>query len=242
PAAATSAATVAALFVEGRRVQTRLRAALEDERLSAARVAGELAAAGDIQSGMLLPRAAMARICPAVEVGAVLQPARDIGGELYDAFMLNEARLCFLVGDVTGKGVPAALFMALSKALAHSLLTRPEPSLAAAVGRINAELARDNREAMALSLLVGILRVADGRMELCCAGHENPLLASADGQVRELALIGGPPLCVDPTFPYPTETDRLRPGETLVVFSDGLTEACAVDARLITRDQVLAAV
>jgi len=242
PAAATSAATVVALFVEGRRVQARLRAALEDERLSAARVAGELAAASDIQSGMLLPRPALADVCPAVEIDAVLQPARNVGGDLYDAFMLDEERLCFLVGDVTGKGVPAALFMALSKALARSLLTRPGLSLAAAVAQINAELSHDNREAMALSLLVGILRVADGRMELCCAGHENPLMASADGQVRELPLIGGPPLCVDPTFPYPTETDRLRPGETLVVFSDGLTEACAPDGRLIPRADVLAAV
>jgi adenylate cyclase len=242
PAAATSAATVVALFVEGRRVQARLRAALEDERLRAARVAGELAAAGDIQSGMLLPRAALARVCPSVEIDAVLHPARNIGGDLYDAFLLDAERLCFLVGDVTGKGVPAALFMALSKALSHSLLTRPELGLAAAVARINAELSRDNREAMALSLLVGVMQVADGRMELCCAGHENPLVASADGQVRGLALIGGPPLCVDPDFPYPVETERLRPGETLVVFSDGLTEACAPDGRLIPRADVLAAV
>jgi serine phosphatase RsbU (regulator of sigma subunit)/CHASE2 domain-containing sensor protein len=242
PAAATSAATVAALFVEGRALQARLRAALEEERLAAARVAGELAAAADIQSGMLTPRDELARLSPAVDIDAVLAPARSVGGDLYDAFMLDEGRLCFLLGDVTGKGVPAALFMALSKSLARSLLTRADLDLTAAVTQINAELSQDNREAMALTLLVGILHIADGQVELCCAGHENPLVAGPDGQVRELALIGGPPLCVDPTFPYSTEPLRLKPGETLLVFSDGLTEAQAPDGELLPRETLLSIV
>ncbi|MEJ0066160.1 MAG: SpoIIE family protein phosphatase [Caulobacteraceae bacterium] len=66
---------------------------------------------------------------------------------------------------------------------------------------INVELSRDNREDMALTLLVGILATADGEIDLCCAGHENPFVAGPDGQVRELQLRGGPPLCVDPDFP-----------------------------------------
>jgi adenylate cyclase len=242
PAAATSAATVAALFVEGRALQARLRAALEDERLKAARVAGELAAAADIQSGMLLPRSELACLCDAVDIDAILQPARNVGGDLYDAFMLDEARLCFMVGDVTGKGVPAALFMALSKSLARSLLTRTDHDLTAAVAQINAELSQENREAMALTLLVGVLCTTDGNIDLVCAGHENPLIAGRDGQVRELALRGGPPLCVDPWFPYSVENCRLEPGETLLAFSDGLTEAQAPDGQLLPREELLAIV
>jgi adenylate cyclase len=241
PAAGTAAATVAALFVEGRALQARLRAELDDERLKAARVAGELAAAADIQSGMLLPRIELAGLSSAVDIDAVLHPARSVGGDLYDAFKLDDARLCFLVGDVTGKGVPAALFMALAKSLARSLLTR-EPDLAAAVAQINAELLRDDRQDMALTLLVGVLRPADGHIDLICAGHENPLVADADGQVRELSLLGGPPLCVDASFPYAVETCALAPGETLLVFSDGLTEAQAPDGRLWPREELLAAV
>jgi serine phosphatase RsbU (regulator of sigma subunit)/CHASE2 domain-containing sensor protein len=241
PAAATSAATVAALFVEGRALQARLRAELEGERVKAARVAGELAAAADIQSGMLLPRGELAGLSSSVDIDAVLHPARSVGGDLYDAFGLDDSRLCFLVGDVTGKGVPAALFMALAKSLARSLLTR-EPDLAAAVAQINAELLRDDRQDMALTLLVGVLRPADGHIDLICAGHENPLLASADGQVRELALRGGPPLCVDASFPYAVESMVLRPGETLLAFSDGLTEAQTAEGRLWPRPELLAAV
>jgi len=239
PAAAASAAMVTTLFVEGRALQARLRAALADQRLKAARVEGELAAAADIQSGMLTPRDELAGLSPAVEVDAVLYPARDVGGDLYDAFMLDPGRLCFLIGDVTGKGVPAALFMALSKSLARSLLTRHDPDLTAAVAAINAELSRDNREAMALTLLVGVLRLADGHVDLVCAGHENPLVAGPDGQVRDLALRGGPPLCVDPDFPYEAESFRLQAGETLLAFTDGLTEAQNPDGVLLPRDRLM---
>ncbi|TAJ68486.1 MAG: CHASE2 domain-containing protein [Phenylobacterium sp.] len=238
PGAANSAVMVALLFVEGRRVQARLRGDLEEERLSAARISGELAAASEIQSGMLLPRAELDRISPAVEIDAVVQSAKTVGGDLYDAFLFDDGRVCFLVGDVTGKGVPASLFMALSKALSRSLLMRPSTSLEAAVREINAELSRDNRQAMAVSLLVGVLHPADGRLDLCCAGHENPLVVGVDGTVRELKLDGGPPLCVDEAFPYPQETDRLAPGEVLVAFTDGLTEAQDPTGALFSRQQV----
>ena len=225
PGAATAATMIALLFVEGGRVQARLRAALDDERLSAAKIAGELSAASEIQSGMLLPREALRRVCDAVEIDAVLQPAKSVGGDLYDAFMLDPTRLCFLVGDVTGKGVPAALFMALSKAFSRSLLMRPRVGLGAAVAGINAELSRDNGQMMAVSLLVGVLDVTDGRLDLCCAGHENPLIVAAGGSVRELRLDGGPALCVADDFPFPVETHRLQPGETLIAYTDGVTEA-----------------
>ncbi|MFN9927176.1 MAG: PP2C family protein-serine/threonine phosphatase, partial [Phenylobacterium sp.] len=242
PGAAASAVTVAMLFVEGRRVQARLRAALDEERLTAARVSGELAAASEIQSGMLLPRGELARVSPDVEIDAVLQSAKTVGGDLYDAFLFGDGRVCFLVGDVTGKGVPASLFMALAKALSRSLLMRPETPLAAAIAEINAELSRDNRQAMAVSVLVGVLHPDDGTLHLCSAGHENPLVIDAEGRVREIVLDGGPPLCVDETFAYPDETHHLAPGERLVFFTDGLTEAQDPDGRLMERDALLAAV
>ncbi|MBW8812247.1 MAG: CHASE2 domain-containing protein [Caulobacterales bacterium] len=241
PGAASSAVTVAMLFVEGRRVQRRLREALEEERLAAAKISWELGMASQIQSGMLLPRKALGQITPAAEIDAVLQPAREVGGDLYDAFLLDERRLCFLIGDVTGKGVPASLFMALAKALGRSYLMRPDIGLDAAVAGINAELARDNTEVMAVSLLVGVLHLADGRVELCCAGHENPVVVSADGSARELKLEGGLPLGVDETIPCPVERYDLAFGETLVIFTDGLTEAQSPDGRLLGHRAAMAA-
>ncbi len=239
---AAAAAMIGLLFVEGNRLQDRLKAALDLERLGAAKYAGELAAASEIQSGMLLPREALMHITPDVEIDEVLQPARSVGGDLYDAFMMDEHRLCFLVGDVTGKGVPASLFMALSKALSRSLLMRPRTDLATAVDGINAELSRDNGQAMAVSLLVGVLDLADGSLDLCCAGHENPLVVDAAGGVRELRLDGGPALCVAEGFPYPVERHRLEPGETIVAYTDGVTEAQSPDEELFGRDRAMAAV
>jgi adenylate cyclase len=242
PGTATAAAMIGLLFVEGRRVQTRLRAALDEERLSAAKTAGELAAASEIQTGMLLPRAALRRVSDAVEIDAVLQPARSVGGDLYDAFKIDANRLCVLVGDVTGKGVPASLFMALSKALSRSLLMRPQIALDAAIDGINAELSRDNGQMMAVSLLVGVLDLSDGTLDLCSAGHENPFVIAADGTVRELVLEGGPALCVAEGFPYPVERFRLEPGETLIAFTDGVTEAQDPGGELFGRARTLAVI
>ena len=132
--------------------------------------------------------------------------------------------------------------MALSKSLARSLLAREGPDLAKAVAEIDAELSRDNRQDMALTLLVGVLRAADGHVDLVCAGHENPLIASREGEARELELRGGPPLCVDTGFPYAMETCELSRGETLLAFSDGLTEAQGPDGGLWPRDALLATV
>ena len=119
---------------------------------------------------------------------------------------------------------------------------RPATPLDTAVEEINKELSRDNREAMAVSLLVGVVHPWDGRLDLVSAGHENPMIVGTDRSVRELKLDGGPPLCVDDTFPYPVETHRLGEGETLIFFTDGLTEAQAPDGRLFDRDEVLAAI
>jgi len=241
PGGATAAVMIALLFVEGGRVQARLKATLDLERLDAAKIAGELSAASEIQSGMLLPRARLHAVSPRIDIDAVLQPARTVGGDLYDAFMIDERRLCFTVGDVTGKGVPASLFMALSKALSRSILVRPGIAIDAAVDGINAELSRDNGQMMAVSLLVGVLDLETGDLDLCCAGHENPLVVGPDGQVRELRLDGGPALCVVEDFAYPVERHRLEPGETLVAYTDGVTEAQDPAESLFNRDGAMAA-
>lgn len=238
PVLATSAAMVATLFVEGRTVQSRLRTDLDGERLAAARVAGELAAATGIQMGMLLPRHELAGLHPAVEVDAVLEPARTVGGDLYDAFMLDDVRLCFLVGDVTGKGVPAALFMAVAKAHARSFLIGSGDSLGDAVARVNDALSRDNGQDMFVTFLAGILDTSNGALELCRAGHENPIVLTAGGEVRPLSVPGGPPLCAMPDIPYRSTTYALAVGETLVTFTDGVTEAATPADELYGRERL----
>jgi serine phosphatase RsbU (regulator of sigma subunit) len=115
--------------------------------------------------------------------------------------------------------------MALSKALSKSVLLREQGDLGAAVTALNAEIARDNAQDMFVTMLVGVIDLASGRVELCNAGHENPLRIDAGGTVSEIALVGGPPLCVADGFPYEAEAIRLSPGEGIAIVTDGITEA-----------------
>lgn len=220
---AAFAAAAAMAGLEGARAQARLRAVLEQERLSAARTAGELEAARDIQRGMLPGRASLATLDPVLAVDAVLEAAQSVGGDFYDALRLPDGRIALLVGDVTGKGVPAALFMALGKALTAGALLRGR-DLETATADLAHDLARDNSEAMFVTLLLVLVDPATGRAELMNAGHENPLLLRA-GSVSPLALEGGPPLCAIDGFPYVAEPLALQPGDGLLLVSDGVTEA-----------------
>lgn len=232
-------AVLVTLFADAGRAQRRLRAALMQERVRAAQAAGELAAARDIQQGMLPPRASLAALDARLDLDAILEPARAVGGDFFDAFMLADGRIAFLVGDVTGKGVPAALFMALSKALARTMLLRAGDGLAAALDALGLELSRDNAQAMFVTMLVGLIDTRTGHVELVNAGHENPLLVRADGLVDALAMEGGPPLCVVDNYPYPVEPLTLAEGEGLVVVTDGVTEAMAADGALFERARLL---
>jgi len=238
---ATAAGVAGGMFVEARRERERLRDTLVRERVATAAVEGELQAARTIQLGMLPPRDDLARIDPRLDVDALLEPAKSIGGDLYDVIRLDADRVAFLVGDVTGKGVPAALFMALSKALAKSVVLRGMPSLADAAFILNEELTRDNSESMNVTMLIGILDLATGELVLMSAGHEDPLHVRADGNIAIHKLDGGPPFCIV-DFPYPDEPMRLAPGETLVLISDGVSEALNEADTLFGHDRLLAAI
>ncbi|MBO9375199.1 CHASE2 domain-containing protein [Sphingomonas histidinilytica] len=228
------------MFVEARRERERLRETLVRERIAAAATEGELQAARSIQLGMLPPREELAGFDPRIDIDALLEPAKSIGGDLYDVIRLDADRIAFLVGDVTGKGVPAALFMALSKALAKSVVLRGVPSLADAAAILNEELMRDNSEAMNVTMLVGILDLSSGELVLMSAGHEDPLHIRGDGAIAIHKLDGGPPFCIV-DFPYPDEPMRLAPGEALVLISDGVSEAQNGDGALFGHDRLLAA-
>ena len=203
-----------------------LRQALQNERVVAAQVAGELKAARDIQLGILPDPAAIDGLPPTVSVHAFLESAKEVGGDLYDLFMIDDRRLFFLVGDVTGKGVPASLFMALSKAMSKSAALRGGGmTMDAIIELANEEISRENPASLFVTVFAGVIDSETGDIQFCNAGHENPHILSPDGTVRVLECDGGPPLCVFEGFPYPLETVTLAAGETLVITTDGVTEA-----------------
>jgi len=227
------------LFALARAERERLREALVQEQIAAAETEGELQAARAIQLGMVPPRARLRNLDPRVDLDALLEPARSVGGDYYDAMMIGDDQLGFAIADVTGKGVPAALFMAMSKALTSAALSRMQADPATMAAAINGELLKDNSEAMSVTMLLGILKLGTGAVRMVCAGHEDPLILTADGQASRVRLEGGLPFCVA-EFPYPLETVTLKAGDTLVLVTDGVTEAQNGRGELFGRGGILA--
>jgi CHASE2 domain-containing sensor protein len=226
------------LLGETRRERERLRDALVQERIAAAAAEGELQAARAIQLGMVPPRRDLASIDPRVDIDALLEPAKSVGGDLYDCLRTGPDTIGFAIGDVTGKGVPAALFMAMSKALLSSALLREQGALDKAADAINRDLLRSNEEVMSVTMIVGQIDLSSGAVSLVCAGHEDPYVIGADQSVRRLDLAGGPPLSTI-EFDYPVETLTLKKGETLLLVTDGITEAQDEADGLYGRDRIL---
>lgn len=229
------------LYLVARAERARLAAALVDQRVAAAEQEGELNAARRIQQGMVPGPEKLTSLDPRVGIGAVLVPAKSVGGDFYDAVMIDADRLLFMIGDVTGKGVPAALYMALSKALSKSNLSRAgNGDLGEAVAALNRDLMAEADDEMGVTMLVGMLDCTDGTVALVNAGHENPLVVRTDGSVVSLPLTGGPPFCVV-DFPYPEERHVLDARDTLVLITDGATEAENATGSMFGLDGVIAA-
>jgi serine phosphatase RsbU (regulator of sigma subunit) len=203
---------------------------LHAERLREERLRQELALAQDIQQGYLpdeledFPNADF-------EVLGRVFPAREVAGDLYDFFRIPAGRLAFFIGDVSGKGMPAALFMVAVRTLCRHLaqeIASPELLLA----RLNAGLAADNPSCMFVTLAHGTYDPATGEIVLASGGHPPPLLRRVDGSVEPVPLHPGRLLGYDDPNLHLTELRlTLAPGELLVFFTDGLFEGRAADSK-----------
>jgi len=210
-------------------------------RDAATRVAGELEAARRIQSGLLVAPAVQFKKERAFEVDAFLAPALTVGGDFYECIKLDQRRVLFAVGDVSGKGMPAALFMALSKAILKATALRADGDVSGIVGRAASEIALENPETMFVTLFVGILDLVTGTVEYCNAGHEPPFVGGAGRSLERFPIAEGPPLCVVEDFSYETNYRELAPGQWICVLSDGVTEATNTQGELFGAARVEAA-
>ncbi len=221
---ASLAAMVGGDLIEATAQRRQLRRDLEAQRLAAARVAGELEAAQRIQLS-ILPKPEEFVPDPRVEIGAVMTPAKQVGGDLYDFFKIDDDRLFVTVGDVSGKGVPASLFMALGKSLCKSCVLRGDADIGTIITTANTEIARDNAEMLFITLVGGVLNLDTGEFRFCNAGHDMPYVVLPGDPPRQVEGDSGPPLCVMEDFPYGEESYQLNPGDILCMVTDGVTEA-----------------
>ena len=188
------------------------------QRVTAAneRLGNELSIARTIQSSVL-----NRRIPPCL--GAVLRPAREVGGDFYD-FKEKDGFLHFAIGDASGKGIPAALFAFLAGAgfrLSADMGLPPDET----VSRINALLCKDNDTCMFVTLFVGRLELATGKLEYCNAGHPPIVVVRPDGSSEFLAAKHNVAAGALEGYPYVQETATFAPGTRLIVYTDGVTEA-----------------
>jgi len=213
-------------LIEAAAQRRALEQTIKRQREQAAYVAGELEAARRIQTGFL-PRADALGDEPRVEIASSMTPAREVGGDLYDYFRLDAGRLFFLVGDVSGKGVSASMFMGVSKALCKSVALRsPQAAVSESMRAANDEVSRDNPEMLFVTAFAGVLCLETGALAYCNAGHDDPyVLCPGKPAFERLASIAGPPLCSVDGFPYEAAERRMQRGELVCIVTDGVADA-----------------
>ena len=168
---------------------------------------------------------------------AALEPAREVGGDFYDFYFIDEERLCFCIGDVSGKGVPAALFMAMAKTLIKSRAA-DDRSTASILTHVNDELSVDNSTCMFVTIFAAILNIRTGELLYTNAGHNPPYLKRKDGTLQCLDQRHGPVIGAVEGMVYGEGRDAMEPGDLLLLYTDGVTEAMDVEDRLFSDNRL----
>lgn len=158
------------------------------------------------------------------EICAKMAPAREIGGDLYDFFTIDANRVGFVIGDVSGKGIPAALFMAMSRAILKTVALKGMTP-GECFREINRVLHKESLPTMFLTAFYGILDTRLGKVTFCCAGHNAPYLIRSGGQVQPINVGNGIPLSFLPDYPYEDCEIKLENKDSIFLYTDGVTEA-----------------
>ncbi|MBX3172523.1 MAG: fused response regulator/phosphatase [Candidatus Eremiobacteraeota bacterium] len=205
-------------------VARRTEALLVAERVQQ-RLEGELDVASRLQQSMLPARLFADHRGLGCRLATYLQAARAVGGDLFDYFFVDKQSLFFLLGDVSDKGVPAALFMVRVRTLLRTW--GPRTSDPAALLRLmNEELCQENPACMFVTMVCGLLHMDTGSVLLARGGHEHPILVGPGAQARAVEFEGGPALGLCEGVDFVNYSLQMSPGQSLVFYTDGVSEAC----------------
>jgi sigma-B regulation protein RsbU (phosphoserine phosphatase) len=171
------------------------------------------------------------------DVHAALHPAREVGGDFYDLFLIDDNHFCFCVGDVSGKGVPAALFMAVTKTLIKSRAAN-DLSPASILSHVNTELSQRNESCMFVTVFLGILDLRRGELVYSNAGHNPPYLKRFGGELVRIDQRHGPIIGAAEGLAYKQDRETLLAGDLLFVYTDGVTEAMNARCELYTEERL----
>lgn len=186
------------------------------------RMESELYIASAIQMAMLPKIFPPFADRPDLNIHGIVDPAKEVGGDLYD-FYVRHDKLFFCIGDVSGKGVPASLVMAMTRSLFRTISSHEEEA-ETIVKAMNSSVTEQNTQNMFLTFFVGVLDCKTGMLDYCNAGHNAPVLM-AEGEYRMLPVIPNIPLGIDADYPYKAQTAQMHHSDLLFLYTDGLTEA-----------------
>lgn len=203
------------------------------------RIGAELSVATQIQADML------PRIFPAFpqreefDIYATMTPAKEVGGDFYDFFMVDDDHLMLVIADVSGKGIPAALFMVVAKTL---LKNSAEQGLSPkeVFEKVNNQLCENNDEGMFVTVWMGLLEISTGKLTCTNAGHDDPIVIRG-GKAEIIRQRHGLLMAQMEGIPYREQEIMLQPGDTIFVYTDGVSEATSVANELYGKDRILAA-
>ena len=188
------------------------------------RIKSELEVATRIQAGCLENDFTEVNKLDHVTLTAAMRPAKEVGGDFYDVFMIDDTHLCYLIADVSGKGVPAALFMSMAKIHIRNYATLGLP-LTEVVSRANNNLCYKNEEGMFVTAFICVLDITTGDVSFVNAGHNLPFIQKGDGSFSMLPAKANLVLGMMEDVPYREQHVQLDPGDCMYLYTDGVTEA-----------------
>ena len=213
------------LTIEKAIEQIRYIKTMQQEHSQLESIKGDLAIAREIQQA-ILPRIfpPFPENAEQLDIAALMNAAKDVGGDFYDFFRIDDQRIGFVVADVSGKGVPAAIFMAVSRTLIRATGVRGV-SPAECISYSNELLAQESANSMFVTAFYGIYNLTTGQVTYTKAGHNPPYLMKADGTILQLPFSSDLVVGAIDDFKYSEETLQLEHGDTLLLYTDGVTEA-----------------
>ena len=214
-----------------------LKSSMDEIRKHKDRMQQELNVGRDIQMSMLPVTFPPFPGRSEFSIHALLQPAREVGGDFYDFFFVSDDEICLVLGDVSGKGVPAALFMAVTKTMIKTQAA-DDSSPASIVTRVNEELSADNPACMFVTLFVAIANVRTGELRFTNAGHNPPYILRQDGKLDCLDQRHGPIIGAVEGVAYREDQVQVGEQDTLLLFTDGVTEAMDTADQLYSEDRL----
>ncbi len=188
------------------------------------RIKSELSIATQIQTGCLENDFSDFNKLPYVKLTARMRPAKEVGGDFYDTFMIDDSHLCFLIADVSGKGIPAAMFMSMAKTHIKNYATLGLP-LSEVAARTNNQLCYKNEAAMFVTAFICVLDLDTDRITYINAGHNRPFIQSCDGDFAMLNAKANLVLGIMEGVPYKEQYIDLKKGDSIYLYTDGVTEA-----------------